>query len=42
MSVFYSFTKDGYRSVLSDRGFTLLDFYTDSGKNGYYLSSRIG
>jgi len=37
---YYSFTIDGYRSVLSDHGFTLVDFHTDSGKNGYYLANR--
>lgn len=39
---YYSFTKDGYRSVLNDHGFTLVDFHTDSGKNGYYLARKIG
>jgi SAM-dependent methyltransferase len=37
---YYSFTRDGYRRLLSDCGFRLLNFYTDRGQNGYYLASR--
>jgi ubiquinone/menaquinone biosynthesis C-methylase UbiE len=37
---FYSFTMDGYRSVLADHSFTLVDFHTDTGKNGYYLARK--
>lgn len=39
---YYSFTKDGYRSILGDHGFTLIDFHTDSGQNGYYLARKTG
>jgi SAM-dependent methyltransferase len=38
---YYSFTKDGYRSILNEHGFTLIDFHTDSGKNGYYLAHKV-
>jgi SAM-dependent methyltransferase len=38
---YYSFTIDGYRSVLNNHGFALLDFHHDSGKNGYYLATKI-
>jgi hypothetical protein len=38
---YYSFTMDGYRSVLADHSFTLSDFHTDRGKNGYYLARKI-
>jgi ubiquinone/menaquinone biosynthesis C-methylase UbiE len=39
---YYSFTLDGYRSVLNDHGFTLVDFHSDAGENGYYLARKIG
>jgi len=39
---YYSFTKDGYRSILNGCGFTLVDFRTDRGKNGYYLARKTG
>jgi SAM-dependent methyltransferase len=39
---YYSFTIDGYRSVLADHGFTLIDFHTDRGKNGSYLARKMG
>jgi SAM-dependent methyltransferase len=38
---YYSFTIDGYRCVLGDHGFTLLDYHQDRGKNGYYLARKI-
>ncbi len=38
---YYSFTMNGYRSVLADHSFTLVDFHTDKGKNGYYLTRKI-
>jgi SAM-dependent methyltransferase len=38
---YYSFAIDGYRSVLNDHDFTLVDFHTDSGKNRYYLAQKI-
>jgi ubiquinone/menaquinone biosynthesis C-methylase UbiE len=37
---YYSFSKDGYGSLLVDHGFTLIDFHTDRGKNGYYLARK--
>ncbi len=37
---YYSFTNDGYRRVLADHGFTLVDFHLDAGKNGYYLARK--
>jgi hypothetical protein len=39
---YYSFTKDGYRSVLDEYGFALVDFHVDAGQNGYYLARRTG
>src|SRR5262249_11916164 len=33
---YYSFTKDGYRQILDEHGFTLVDFHADAGRNGYY------
>jgi SAM-dependent methyltransferase len=38
---YYSFTPEGYRSVLSDHGLTLVDFHHDSGKNLCYLARKI-
>jgi SAM-dependent methyltransferase len=38
---YYSFTKEGYRSILSDHDFLLIDFHTDLGKNGYYLARKV-
>ena len=37
---YYSFTIDGYRSVLTDDGFTLVDVHHDAGKNLYYLAAK--
>jgi SAM-dependent methyltransferase len=37
---YYSFTKDGYRDVLAEHGFTLVDFHLDAGQNGYYLARK--
>lgn len=39
---YYSFTKDGYRSVLHNHGFALVNFHTDKGDNGYYLALKCG
>jgi ubiquinone/menaquinone biosynthesis C-methylase UbiE len=39
---YYSFTIDGYRRVLGDHGFTLLDYHTDAGANGYYSARKEG
>lgn len=39
---YYSFSIDGYRSVLSDHRCTLLDCHEDGGKNGYYSAQKIG
>ena len=39
---YYSFTIDGYRSVLTDDGFTLVDVHHDAGKNLYYLARKAG
>jgi len=39
---YYSCTKDGYRSVLDEYGFALVDFHVDAGQNGYYLARRTG
>ena len=39
---YYSFTKDGYRSILGQHGLTLVDFRIDAGQNGYYLARRTG
>ena len=37
---YWSFTIDGYRRILEERGFALVDFHTDNGKNGYYLARK--
>ena len=37
---YYSFTVEGYRQVLAERGLTLIDFHQDSGQNGYYLARK--
>jgi hypothetical protein len=37
---YYSFTIDGYRRIRGEHGFTLVDFHTDDGKNGYYLARK--
>ncbi len=39
---YYSFSVDGYRRVLGERGFTLIDVHADSGKNTYYLARKSG
>jgi SAM-dependent methyltransferase len=39
---YWSFTIDGYRRILEERGFALVDFHTDDGKNGYYLARKSG
>jgi cyclopropane fatty-acyl-phospholipid synthase-like methyltransferase len=39
---YYSFTTDGYRSVLRDHCFTLVDVHEDHGGNGYYLAHKAG
>ena len=39
---YYSFTRDGYRHLLRDHGFALIDYHEDKGKNGYYLARKIG
>ena len=39
---YWSFTIDGYRRILEERGFALVDFHTDNGKNGYYLARKSG
>jgi SAM-dependent methyltransferase len=38
---YYSFTVDGYRRILNEHGFTLVDFHHDSGKNLYYLAQKV-
>lgn len=35
-------TLRGYRTVLADRGFTLINFHEDSGKNGYGTRTVAG
>jgi SAM-dependent methyltransferase len=37
---YFSYSIDNYRRILGDNGFTLVDFHTDSGNNGYYLAQR--
>jgi SAM-dependent methyltransferase len=37
---YYSFSIEGYRSILADHGLALLDFHKDKGENGYYLASK--
>jgi len=37
---YWSFTIDEYRHILEERGFALVDFHTDTGKNGYYLARK--
>lgn len=37
---YYSFTMDGYRSVLADHRLNLVDFHKDNGENGYYLATK--
>ena len=37
---YYSFSIEGYREVLRDYGFTLIDTHADRGQNTYYLATR--
>jgi ubiquinone/menaquinone biosynthesis C-methylase UbiE len=37
---YYSFSIGDYRRVLRERGFTVADVHTDSGKNIYYLARK--
>jgi hypothetical protein len=37
---YYSFSVEGYREVLRDHGFTLIDTHVDCGRNIYYLATR--
>jgi SAM-dependent methyltransferase len=37
---YYSFSRDDYRRVLGENGFTLTDVHADSGKNTYYLAHK--
>jgi SAM-dependent methyltransferase len=37
---YFSYSIDNYRRILGDNGFTLVDFHTDSGNNGYYLAQK--
>jgi ubiquinone/menaquinone biosynthesis C-methylase UbiE len=37
---YFSYSVDNYRRILSDHGFTLVDFHEDSGNNGYYLTKK--
>jgi ubiquinone/menaquinone biosynthesis C-methylase UbiE len=38
---YYSFTVDGYRRILRERGFELRDVHADAGKNTYYLACKV-
>jgi SAM-dependent methyltransferase len=37
---YFSYTVHGYRRILADHGFTLVDVHADSGKNTYYLAKK--
>lgn len=37
---YYSFSVDGYRRILADNGFTLVDHHTDTGDNLYYFARK--
>jgi SAM-dependent methyltransferase len=37
---YFSFSIEGYRSLLRENGFTLLDTHADRGENTYYLARR--
>jgi SAM-dependent methyltransferase len=37
---YFSFSVDGYRSLLCENGFTLLDVHADRGENTYYLARK--
>ena len=37
---YFSFSIEGYRSLLRENGFTLLDTHEDQGDNTYYLARR--
>jgi hypothetical protein len=37
---YFSFSSDGYRDLLREHGFTLIDTHADRGENTYYLAAR--
>jgi SAM-dependent methyltransferase len=37
---YFSFSRDGYRRILGEHAFTLVDVHEDSGKNTYYLACK--
>jgi hypothetical protein len=37
---YFSFSVEGYRSLLCENGFTLLDVHADRGENTYYLARK--
>lgn len=39
---YWSLTPDGYRELLCQHGFKLIDIHQDSGKNTYYLAEKSG
>lgn len=38
---YFSYSVSGYRCILGDHGFTLVDVHADSAKNTYYLARKI-
>ena len=38
---YFSYSIDGYRRILADHGFTLIDVHADSGNNTYYLAEKV-
>ncbi len=39
---YFSYSVDGYRRILADQGFILVDVHADDGKNTYYLAKKNG
>lgn len=37
---YFSYSVEGYRRILSDHGFTLVDVHADGGNNTYYLAKK--
>ena len=40
MFQYFSFSVEGYRRILAEHGFTLVDVHADAGKNTYYLAKK--
>ena len=39
---YFSYSRDSYRRILGDHGFTLIDVHADSANNIYYLAKKAG